>query len=305
MSVNPLVSIVIVSYNTREVLEACIRSVQKTVAVSHEVIVLDNASPDGSANMVEVEFPKVRLVRCKENIGFSPANNLGMEMAFGKYVLLLNPDTLVQAGSVEQWIEAHERVGAAISGPRLLNPDGSEQVSAWQVPDAMDALLELFLLHNIFRRTHYEPSTLERDREVGFVSGAAMLFERTLFQRIGGLDPELFWMEDTDFCERVRKAGGSCYRFQGPTIVHIGGQSSSSDPTRMISNQLVSRIKFARKNDGVLAGFIVAIAMYLHCITRIVAFGLRSLFTAEPRAKAYRYTFTKLNRYVFFGDRSI
>lgn len=305
MSGTPVVSIIIVSYRTRDVLEACLRSLKECVDLAHEVIVVDNASPDGSADMVEQGFPHVRLVRGQENIGFSPANNLGVGIAVADLVMLLNPDTLVVKGSVEQWVAAHRRTAATISGPRLLYPDGSDQVSAWKVPGAWDAVLELFYLHRLFSRTYYRASELKQDREVGFVSGAAMLLERSVFMDVGGLDPELFWMEDTDLCVRIRQKGGSCYRLVEPGIIHIGGQSSGGDPTRMISNQLVSRVKFARKHRGVLTGAFVAVVIGLHICTRIIAFSLYGMFSHDPRASAYRHSLVKLGRYLFKGDRSI
>lgn len=301
----PLLSIIIVSYRTKAVLEACLRSVKEQVDLPAEVIVIDNASTDGSADMVAHGFPEFRLIRSKVNRGFSPANNMGMEMATGKYILLLNPDTVVLACSIREWVNGHERVGAAVSGPSLVNQNGSDQVSAWRIPDAMDALLEALFLHRLFRRTHYPASAFLEDKEVGFVSGAAMLFERTVFHLIGGLDPELFWMEDTDFCLRAKKDGGTCYRLHGPKIIHIGGQSSSKDPGRMISNQLISRIKFARKYNDPMAQVIVIVAVYFQVLSRIVAFAVVDIFRSEPRAAAYRYTFGKLNRYLFKDDRSI
>jgi len=305
MSTTPLVSIIIVSYNTKEILVDCLRSVRKQVVMAKQVIVIDNASPDHSADMVAREFPEFRLIANTENVGFSPANNQGMELATGKYILLLNPDTLVPAGSIDQWIADHERVGAGVSGPSLTGPDGMGQVSAWRIPHVLDAWLEAFFLHRLFRRTQYPADAFAKDVQVGFVSGAAMLFERKVFQRVGGLDPELFWMEDTDFCLRVSHAGGTCFRLHKPRIVHIGGQSSTKDPRRMISNQLISRVKFVRKHNGLVAGTLVALAVYFHVITRVLGSSVLGLFQRDPRAATYRYTFGKLSRYIFQNDRSI
>ncbi len=305
MSDRYLLSIIIVSYNTKEILADCLRSVRDNVDVPCEVIVIDNASRDRSADMVARGFSGFHLVANTENVGFSPANNQGMELATGKYILLLNPDTIVPHGSIGQWISDHERVNAGVSGPTLLGIDHLVQESAWRIPDATDACLEALYLHRIFRRTQYPDPSLDSDRKVGFVSGAALLFERSLQNRVGGLDPQLFWMEDADFCLRIRMAGGTCFQFHRPRVVHIGGQSSASDPRRMISNQLISRVKFARKHAGRSAGFIVTLAVYFHTITRILAFGLLGIVRKDPRGAAYRYTFSKLGRYIFKGDTSI
>ncbi len=302
---NPLLSIIIVSYNTRDVLRDCLLSVQREVDLPHEAIVLDNASPDGSADMVAQEFPEMVLVRNTGNVGFSPANNTGMERARGRYILLLNPDTIVRPGSMRAWVEAHERVQATISAPRLVGRDGRMQVSAWRIPDLLDATLELFILHRVVKRRTYPAANFEGDFEAGFVSGAAMLFERSVLKRLGGLDPEMFWMEDADLCLRIRNAGGTCWYVNGPGIVHIGGESSKRNVDRMIANQLLSRIKFARKHGSGVSALLMVLVIVLHALTRAVAFSVVGLVHDEPRARAYRHTLARLYRYLFHGDRSI
>lgn len=301
----PLLSIIIVSYNTREVLRECLASVQRAVDLPHETIVLDNASPDGSADMVAQEFPDMVLVCNTGNVGFSPANNTGMERACGRYIVLLNPDTIMRPGSMRAWVEAHERVKATISGPRLVGTDGHTQPSAWRIPDLLDATLELFMLHRVVARNRYATAELEAGCTVGFVSGAAMLFERSVFERQGGLDPEMFWMEDADLCLRIREAGGTCWYVGGPGIVHIGGESSKRNLDRVIANQLLSRVKFARKHGTVLTAALMSLVIVLHAITRAAAFTLLSAIRQEPRARAYRHTLKRLYHYHLHGDRSI
>lgn len=301
----PLLSIIIVSYNTRGVLRECLASVQREVDLLHETIVIDNASPDGSADMVARDFPDMLLVRNISNVGFSPANNTGMERARGRYIVLLNPDTLVRPGTIRSWVEAHEQVQATISGPRLVGTDGYTQPSAWRVPGLVDATLELFMLHRMVKRQVYPAANFNRRFKAGFVSGAAMLFEQSVFEGLGGLDPEMFWMEDADMCLRVRKAGGTCWYLHGPGIVHIGGESSKRNVERMIANQLLSRIKFSRKHGSALATVLMAVVIVLHAITRAMAFSVVGLFRREPRARAYRNTLVRLYYYLFHGDRSI
>lgn len=305
MSERQVVSIIIVSFNTRDVLRECLASVKRECNIDHEVIVIDNASPDGSANMVASEFPNFQLIRNSQNVGFSPANNQGMGVATGRYILLLNPDTVLLPNSVEQWIQAHERTEATISGPRLIGTDGKQQESAWRIPGVIDALLELFYLHRIFHRNRYSAAEQEVDHSAGFVSGAAMLFQREVFVTTGGLDPELFWMEDTDLCYRVERNGGRVMYLQQPKVIHIGGESSKKNVQRAISNQLISRIKFTRKHQGPLAQIAMIAIVRLHVVTRILLFGSLQLFRNDPRASAYSYTFGKLNRYLYAGDRSI
>lgn len=302
---SPLLSIIIVSYNTRGVLQECLASVEREVDQPHETIVIDNASPDGSADMVAQAFPEVTLVRNTVNVGFSPANNTGMERARGRYVVLLNPDTIVQPGAMRAWTEAHERVQATISGTRLVGRDGALQISAWRVPDLRDATLELFMLHRLLKRNAYPVGHFDTDFQAGFVSGAAMLFQRSVFGQQGGLDPEMFWMEDADLCLRITQGGGSCWFVNGPGIVHIGGESAKRNIDRMIANQLLSRIKFARKHGSAVSAWLMVLVIVLHALTRAVAFSVLGLVRDEPRARAYRHTLARLYRYLFHGDRSI
>lgn len=305
MASGPLVSIIIVSYRTPGLLRDCLASLAAQAGAEHEAIVVDNASGDGTAEMVREEFPEVRLIASEANLGFSPANNLAMAQARGDYLLLLNPDTVLPTGCLARWLERHRERGAGISGPRLLNPDGSLQPSAWKVPGLAASLLELFYLHRLLRANGYPLQRFAADFEPEFVSGAAMLFERGLRERIGGLDPEMFWMEDADLCVRMRQRGASCWYLHEAALVHIGGQSAARNPRRAISNQLISRIKFARKHRSAPIAWCIAATMVLHALTRTAAFGLVRLLRPEPRADAYAHALVRLHRYIILGDRSI
>ncbi|MFZ1693690.1 MAG: glycosyltransferase family 2 protein [Flavobacteriales bacterium] len=301
----PEVSIIIVNYNTREVLRACLDSIAQHAGLAHETIVVDNASNDASAEMVRADFPWVRLIANTGNAGFSPANNMGMAHAQGEWLVLLNPDTALHARALATWLNDHRAHDAAISGPRLLNTDGSLQPSAWKVPVLRSAFLELIGFHRILGAHHYPTTRFSSDFEPGFVSGAAMLFHRQWFQRSGGLDPQLFWSEDTDLCMRIRAQGGRCWFVHRPTITHIGGESAKRNPRRAISNQLLSRLKLARKHRGWLAHATLALIIGAHIISRSVVFSLIALVRSEPRGDAYRYTLKRYWRYLIHGDLSI
>lgn len=305
MSQRPVLSIIIVSFRTPDILRDCLRSLQAEVDLPCEVIVVDNASGDDTVPMVRSEFPEVVLIESATNLGFSPANNLALERATGEYLLLLNPDTVVRRGALATWLQAHRSHGAGISGPRLLNTDGSLQVSAWKVPGLLASVLELIYLHRWLGIGAYPRARFDTDLRPDFVSGAAMLFHRKVYERVGGLDPTMFWMEDVDLCVRVRQEGASCWYFHQPEIIHIGGQSAKQNPERAISNQLLSRIKFARKHDGPLSAAVLSIVVLLHILTRMTAFAIIAWVRPEPRAQAYRHTLIKWWRYLFHGDRTI
>jgi len=161
------------------------------------------------------------------------------------------------------------------------------------------------MLHRVVNRQVYPAADFELDFEAGFVSGAAMLFERSVFEWFGGLDPEMFWMEDADLCLRVCQAGGTCWYVNGPGIVHIGGESSKRNVDRMIANQLLSRIKFARKHGSAVGAMLMVLVIVLHAFTRAMAFSIVGMLRREPRARAYRHTLVRLYRYLFHGDRTI
>lgn len=300
----PEVSFIIVSYSTREVLRACLASIRDHAGVESETIVIDNASSDGTPDMIRSQFPSVRVIANTENVGFSAANNQGIALAIGHYAVLLNPDTELRAGAMRAWINGHTGHDAAISGPRLLNPDGTLQPSAWRVPGLRSAVLESIGLHRLLRAHAYAATRFSADFEPGFVSGAAVLMERSALVGLGGLDPALFWSEDTDLCIRAR-ALGRCWYLTGPAIMHIGGESARRHPRRAISNQLISRIKLARKHRSRLIASAIAVVIGAHILTRIAAFMIISVVRKDERADAYRYTWTRFWRYLVRGDRSI
>jgi N-acetylglucosaminyl-diphospho-decaprenol L-rhamnosyltransferase len=305
MNGNPLISIVIVSYQVKEQVIDCIRSVYDSYKDQFEIILVDNASSDGTADAVRANFPDVVLMAERINHGFSPGNNLGMAASRGKYIFLLNPDTIIFPGVIERLIEFHKGMNAGIVGPRLLNPDKSLQVSAWKFPRWVDSFLELFYLHRLFKRSNYSPSVFNENNEVDFVSGAAMLFERKLYEKIGGLDPSMFWMEDTDYCYRTILNGDKVYLCQEAEIIHIGGQSSSKNYKRMISNQLISKLKFSKKHYGGVHHFFLSMIIWMHIISRIFIFHIVYVFNRDQRAVAYRHSLKRLVRYQFKNDMSI
>jgi GT2 family glycosyltransferase len=235
---DPLVdaSIVIVNWNTNELLHACLASIlPNTGSTQVEIIVVDNGSRDGSAQMVERDFPAVRLVVNTCNMGFAAANNRGLSAAHGRYLLLLNSDTIVLPGAIDEmvrYMDAHPRVGAL--GPRLLNEDGSLQVSVRDFPRLdHDAAMMLEVKHwpvmGDMARRHLQRAYLpdpEQTREVDWVMGACLLLRRPALEHVGPLDDEyFFFLEEVDLCYRLRQHGWSVVFLGKAGIVHLGGQS--------------------------------------------------------------------------------
>ncbi|MDT7971791.1 MAG: glycosyltransferase family 2 protein [Armatimonadota bacterium] len=257
MSEAPILSVVIVSWNVREDLRECLRSLWRNgEGLAMEVIVVDNASDDGTAEMVRQEFPQVRLVVNERNLGYTKANNIGIHLSRGKFVLLLNPDTVVHEGALRALIacaEAHPEAG--IIGAKLLNPDGSIQRSARSFPDIGAGLFRNTLLGHLFPNNPFVRRYLLTDfgydavREVDWVSGAAMLVRREVFERIGLLD-EGFWAycEDVDFCWRARQAGFAVLFCPDAVITHKIGRSSDQKLVACLIQHHKSMWRFYLKN---------------------------------------------------------
>lgn len=257
MSEGPILSVVIVSWNVRDDLRECLRSLWRDgEGLAMEVIVVDNASTDGTAEMVRQEFPQVRLVVNERNLGYTKANNIGIRLSRGKFILLLNPDTVVHKGALRALLacaEAHPEAG--IIGTKLLNPDGSLQRSARSFPDIGAGLFRNTLLGRLFPNNPFVRRYLLTDfgydavREVDWVSGAAMLVRREVFERIGLLD-EGFWAycEDVDFCWRAKQAGFAVLFCPDAVITHKIGRSSDQKLAACLIQHHKSMWRFYLKN---------------------------------------------------------
>ncbi|MFN3648434.1 MAG: glycosyltransferase family 2 protein [Armatimonadota bacterium] len=220
--------------------------------VSHEVIVVDQESVDGSAGLVEREFPEAVLVRQKPNLGFAGGNNVGFRHARGRYVVLLNSDTAVRPGwltALVEYADAHPEAG--LIGPKLLNPDGTLQYSCRRFPTLGAGMFRHTPLEWLSPRNRYTADYLMRDwdhnepRDVDWLSGACLMARRELIDRIGGLDEGYFmYFEDVDWSMRARQAGWSVRYVPEPVVIHEVGRSSDRRPKRMIVQHHLSAYRF-------------------------------------------------------------
>lgn len=230
-------SVIIVSYNTAALLRACLRAVEAALADGHEpaeVWVVDNASADGSPDMVRQEFPGVQLIANQQNQGFAAANNQALAKSQGQYILLLNPDTELRPRALLQlvgFLEAHPRAGLA--GPQLLHPDGSFQHAAFRFPTLAMSFLDLFPLHHRllnsrlngrYSQSAYQGPPFEIDHPLG----ACMALPRPALEQVGPLDEDFFYYcEEIDWALRLRQAGWKVYCVPQAQVVHHGAQSTS------------------------------------------------------------------------------
>ncbi|HEU0168417.1 MAG TPA: glycosyltransferase family 2 protein [Chloroflexota bacterium] len=252
-------SVIVVSWNVRELLRVCLQTtLAETAEIDAEVIVVDNASRDGSAEMVRAEFPEVRLIANQHNAGFSAGNNQGLEAAGGRYLLFLNPDTEVRPGAIRHllaFIDQRPQVGCV--GPKLLNPDGSVQPSRRGFPRLATAFVESTVLQRwlgglpALRDFYRESASPDEPQPVDWIVGACMLFRREALDRTGGFDEQFFmYSEEMELCWRTRHAGYEIWYVPEAEIVHHEGASSRQDTFRRNANFHDSRYRFFRKYYG-------------------------------------------------------
>jgi len=296
-----LLSIIIVNWNTRELVADCLASVAVELAAfppgQVETLVVDNASSDGSAALLQTHFPWVQLIRNTTNVGFAAANNQAMTIAKGKYILLLNSDTKVLTPALTtlvEFMEAHPDVGA--SGARYLNPDGSLQPSCYPAPTLTRELWRMLHLDRIypFGVYHMEHWSLLTPRAVDIVQGAALLVRRTVLNQIGFFDTAYFmYTEEVDLCERIRRAGWPIFFVPTAMIIHYGGQSTRQAALPMFLQLYRSKILYFRKHHGAVATVLYKLILLGATLLRLVMTPFAWLETAERR----RRHFTLANHY--------
>lgn len=240
---SPDLSVVIVNWNTRSLLEQCLRSVPQGVSSDHsvEIWVADNASSDNSASMVANSFPEVQLIANTENVGFARANNQALRLARGRHALLLNSDTKVLPGALSamvDYLDRHSDVGAV--GCRLLNADGSVQKSAWSAfPSLGSIAAEAFWLNRLplLNRTTQASERILTDAQlpvqVKHLLGACLMVRGEALKQVGTLDEDYFmYLEETDWCHRIDAAGWRIVYLPGAEVIHYGQQSAALAPDK-------------------------------------------------------------------------
>ena len=251
------VSVIVVNWNTRDLLRGCLQSLRVVKSdFGLEVIVIDNASEDGSQEMVAGEFPDVRLIRNDGNRGFAAANNQGLKLARGRHALLLNSDAVLMPGALERVVDAADsdpKLGMV--GCRVLNPDGSLQISCMRFPDFRGLLASALFLPRLFPRGRglgYEDLTWwnhDDDRDVEVLKGCFILVRAEAMREVGLLD-ERFWLygEETDWCRRMWNHGWRVRFVHGGEIIHHGGASTSQTSGRSLQQLWGAKLQFIAKH---------------------------------------------------------
>ncbi len=274
MDAAPDVSIILVSWNTRELLLGCLESLSAAVGTLRtDIWMVDNGSTDGSVAAVRERFPLVRLIENHSNPGFAAAHNQGIAASAGRYTLLLNSDTIAEPASIERLVRfADGQPTAGIIGARLLNRDGSFQASFADFPSLRSELLSVTGIGpRLFGRWYpsYGPRRSQMARRVDWIQGACMLARRAAIEQAGPMDEQYFmYNEEIDWCMQMWRAGWEVWYLPEARIVHYGGQSTRQIRHAMVQALYRSKVRFFRKHYGPAA-----------------AFALQSVFVAVLRVK--------------------
>ena len=255
----PDVSILIVSWNVRDLLLRCLESLPAGAAgLTVETIVVDNASSDGTVEVVRMAFPAVQVIANSENRGFTGGNNQALAVATGDYLFLLNPDTIVQPGAVtalHHYLLSHPEVG--IAGPRLRYADGTFQSSRRRFPTAAILFAESTIVQEylpglgMFERYYLYDQPVDQPQQVDWIVGAAMFVRRAVYAQIGGMDEGFFmYSEELDWCRRAVAAGWQVAYEPAAEIIHYEGRSSGQVVAARHIRFFSSRVRYAAKYHG-------------------------------------------------------
>jgi hypothetical protein len=291
----PLVSIIVVSYRTREMTLECLRSVvRETRRASYEILVVDNASGDGSAEAIAAEFPQVRLTALKKNVGFAQGNNIAAKDAKGTFLLLLNPDTIVLEGAIDRLMDfAAARPAAGIWGGRTLYGDRSlnstscwQRMTLWNVLCRTAGLAWLFPNSALFNAEAYGGWDRSTVREVDIVTGCFLLVGRTMWERLGGFDASFFmYGEEADLCLRAAALGARPVVTPEATIVHYGGASEQAETEKTI-RLLAAKAELIKRHWPQPQRAIGLLLFSLWPLSRAVAASIASVAGFASRARA-------------------
>lgn len=291
------ISVIIVNWNTRDLLRGCLESVFKTICdFSYEVIVVDNASRDGSVAMLKEKYPQIRLIQNKVNRGFGAANNQGMRIMTGRYALLLNSDTVLTDNAVRElhtFMETHPE--AAMACGQLLNTDGSKQNSIASFPNFVTLLTNTSLLEYLFPRSY--PSkrySYDKPIEVESCVGACFLVRKKAIEEVGMFDERyFFFFEETDWAHQMRNAGWKIFHVPTAFIYHLQGRSIGRDIRSRIEYYR-ARYQFFRKWKSrpyyILVRFVIMLRLCINLLLTSLAGILTAGMNKELRDKWVVYS---------------
>ncbi len=299
----PQLSVVVLSWNTRELLRACLRSLEDDIPCApREVIVVDNASADGSADMVESEFPDVVLLRNTENRLYAEGNNQGARAASGRYLCLLNSDTEVRPGALDSLTRfLDQNASYAAVAPKLVNPDGTVQYACRKLPSLIDPVLQSTSIGKVppgkwlTNWQHMAYFDHEHSRDVAQPPGACLILRRDEFSSMGGLDESMsLFYNDVDFCRRLWNRGRKIRYFAAAEVMHHRGASTRTYHWRERNAMFIrNRAQYFRKHYGRLGD------RWMRIVTRLWSLENRLRIALGPRnLRAKRIALDEFNAFL-------
>lgn len=292
-------SISIVNWNTCELLKNCIESIYKeTSNIQFEIILIDNASSDDSVEMVKSDFPGIILIENSRNRGFAAANNQGIRISTGRYVLLLNSDTIVCDNAIEETVQyADKHPEAAVVGCQVWESADTIQMTCFRFPSVANLFLSSFGLATVFKRNRILGREWmlwwkrDSEREIDLVSGMFMLVRREAIEQVGILDERFFmYCEEVDWCYRFRKAGWRILFWPGAKIIHVAGGSCSSNQVmlKMFVQKQKSLLIFLKKHRSRLSYWLGRLILVFSFSLRVVVCAISLLLKKMARKNARR-----------------
>jgi len=276
-------SIIIVNWNTKDLLIKCLESVYQTIKrIEMEVFVVDNGSIDGSIAAAKERFPKVKFIQNEMNLGFARANNQALRLAKGRYLLLINPDTQMKNGAIERLIsfmDGHPEAGGA--GAQLLNSNGSKQNSIANFPSFSTELLNKSLLRWLFPKTFPgKERNYPEPIEVDSVIGACMIIRQDAIKQVGLMDEDYFlFLEETDWCYRIKKAGWKIYHVPQAEVYHFQGKGVEIEKKKAKVEYYRSRYHFFKKHRGRFQWFILLTGLMIRLWIELISMAMACFFS--------------------------
>ena len=279
----PDVSVIIVNWNTKDLVLKCINSAIETKdAFSQEIIVVDNASSDGSAEAIERDYPDVKVIRNEKNYGFARANNIGIEKSKGRYVCLVNSDVQVMSRTIGYLIDYMDKnPHAGIAGPKILWPDLTLQDSCRKYPTLWTKFCDTAALHRLFPNTaafsgeHMKYFAHDRIMKVDSLAGCFMMIRQAALKEVGRFDEQYYiYSEETDLCKRFHAAGWDIMFLPEVRVVHHHGASTAKDPIKYAVLQQRSLLKYWKKHHSLTSQACLYALLFIHHAIRYASLHL-------------------------------
>jgi GT2 family glycosyltransferase len=289
------VSVIIVSWNAKEHLYNCLRSLNVLRdGYKKEVVVVDNASTDGTVELVEEKFPEVKLIRNKENLGFARANNIGIRESSGRYICLINSDVILLddcIGKLMTFMDDHPSVGMV--GPKILNPDGSLQPQCQHFPSIWNHLCQTLGFNKLFPKSGFFSEPFMRYwahneiRKVDVISGCFWIVRREAVDQVGLLDESFFFYgEDIDWCRRFHAARWDVIFYPDACAIHFGSGSSNNAPIRFYLELQKADLQYWKKHHGSTGRTIYSMIILLRHLLRLISTAVKYLIFPSGRKTA-------------------